>query len=127
MEGRIGVSMVSIREEHEFWLTLLVRHCDYILASLAPHEKAWQATARQYRFRFNHLLNSLPFIGNSDQLMKAAQEIFPIAYRFYLFQYQFEILKRMQKISLNKNVSPFNNMLLENNEYIRLLSFYVKC
>jgi hypothetical protein len=121
---------ISVFEEHAFWLEVLEDHAHFIHDFLSPSEVEYVNTAKQYIQLFRGLLSklsSLPPAGSvsSSEMITFAREIYPIANGYFHFVGHLQRLRIENKVNLNLTPTYLNGTLGENQEYLRMLRFYV--
>ncbi|KHF38982.1 DUF2935 domain-containing protein [Halalkalibacter okhensis] len=117
-------------EEHAFWLEILQDHAYFVRDHLSVVEEQYINVAEQYIRTFEQLRQKLKTIsqgmGVSDQAMIAfAREVFPIAKGYYQFEGQMQSLRIQNEVNLNLSPTYLNGTLSENEEYLRILSYYM--
>jgi hypothetical protein len=118
-------------EEHAFWLEILEDHAIFVRDNLSPTESKYVKRADEYRQAFRNLRNRLNQLSpsseaNSQGAIAMAMEIWPIANGYFQFEGKLQNLRINNLINLNLSPTYFNGTLSENQEYLRLLSYYVK-
>ncbi|MBM7584020.1 hypothetical protein JOC86_000557 [Bacillus pakistanensis] len=126
----MGYEKISVHEEHSFWLEILEDHAYFIRDFLSSNESKWVETAKVYITAFANLRRELSNIGidtdvNSQEMIQFSQRAFQIANRYYHFEGQLQRLRIENKINLNLTPSYLNGTLNENQEYLRILSYYI--
>lgn len=123
--------MISIWEEHLFWLEVLQDHAYFVRDHLAVTEKDYIETAHRYIQLFQDLLNQLNRLSPTVQSQDAAQVEFSknaltVAQGYYEFEGALQSLRIDNKVNLNLSPTYLNGTLAENREYLRILSYLVK-
>lgn len=118
-------------EEHRFWLEILQDHAYFVRDHLSPSEKPWVAAANQYIDAFQAVLNHLARIppdapAQSQAMMILAAEAWRVSDSYYRFEGQIQQLRSRNQLNINLTPTYFNGTLLENGEYLRLLSYFVR-
>ncbi|WP_035351903.1 DUF2935 domain-containing protein [Fictibacillus gelatini] len=116
-------------EEHAFWLEILEDHAYFIRDFLSPDEERWVAGAQYYIHAFSQLRKKLQTISlqeteSSQKMIEFSNEAYPVAYGYYQFEGHLQRLRIENKVNLNLTPTYLNGTLNENQEYLRLLSFY---
>jgi hypothetical protein len=123
--------MISIWEEHLFWLEILQDHAYFVRDHLSPSETEYVQTAQQYINAFGDLLqrlNSVPRTsGPADEPMIAfAKWAWPAAKGYFEFEGKLQALRIDNQVNLNLSPTYLNGTLSENQEYLRILSALVQ-
>jgi hypothetical protein len=118
-------------EEHLFWIEVLEDHGHFLHDHLSPEESTWVRQAAAYIEAFAGLRRQLQQLGQGLPLQsKEMVEFSRSAYQTALGYYRLEGHAQSKRITneLNVNLTPsyFNGTLGENQEYLRILSFYVQ-
>lgn len=121
---------ISVYEEHAFWLEVLEDHAHFIHDFLSPSEVQYVNIAKQYIQLFRGLLNKLSNYpatesASSTQMITLAREIYPIANGYFHFEGQLQRLRIENKVNLNLTPTYLNGTLGENQEYLRMLGYFV--
>ena len=122
---------ISPWEEHAFWLEILQDHGYFVRDHLSPTEQQYIIIAQQYIDSFAYLRDKLRELERgsdvSNQMMvEFAQEAFPVAEGYYRFEGQMQSLRIQNLINLNLSPAYLNGTLSENEEYLRILTYYAK-
>jgi hypothetical protein len=122
--------LISPWEEHGFWLEILEDHAYFIRDHLSPIEEQYVATAIKYIDAFSNLRRRLGQINRdapvtSMELMEFSKAAWQIAYGYFQFEGMLQNLRIQNKVILNLSPTYLNGTLLENQEYLRILSYYV--
>ncbi|WP_078554734.1 DUF2935 domain-containing protein [Bacillus alkalicellulosilyticus] len=120
---------ISVWEEHQFWLEILEDHAHFIHDFLAPSETKWIDMAKQYITSFQQLQQQLQTIPStspldSNEMIQIAHLIEPYALGYYKFEGHIQQLRVFNEVNLNLPPTYLNGTLNENEEYLRLLSYY---
>lgn len=120
---------ISVWEEHLFWLEILEDHAIFVRDHLSPLEKEYIETAEEFRQGFAQLLVHLKKLPrnldeNSQQMITIAKEIWPVAFGYFQFEGKMQKLRIENRVNLNLSPTYLNGTLGENQEYLRLLTFY---
>lgn len=123
-------NLISPWEEHSFWLEVLEDHAYFVRDHLSPSEKEYVSTANQYIQAFGRLREMLSRINRnlssaSNELIEFSKEAWPIVTGYYQFEGLMQNLRVQNKVNLNLSPTYLNGTLGENQEYIRILSYYV--
>ncbi|MBY6036896.1 DUF2935 domain-containing protein [Fictibacillus nanhaiensis] len=118
-------------EEHRFWLEILEDHAYFIRDYLSPSESNWVEMAKKFIVAFAELrvqLQQLPvnMKESNTEAIHFSKKAYNLAYDYFQFEGHLQRLRIENKINLNLPPSYLNGTLNENQEYLRLLSFYVK-
>lgn len=122
---------ITVWEEHQFWLKILEDHAIFIHDYLAPQEQKWVVTAAQYILAFSQLRRELERIDprlpvSSDQMITFAREVFPVACGYFQLEGELQRLRIRNEVNLNLTPAYLNGTLSENEEYLRLLGYFVR-
>jgi hypothetical protein len=122
---------LSVSQEHRFWLDILQDHARFLLDHLSPHEKVWIEEADKYVHVFNCLLrklDDLPASSNaSSKLWIAyAKEAHTAAAGYYQLEGRLQALLIAEQVELSMSPALLNGTLTENQEYLRMLQYYVQ-
>ncbi len=123
-------SMISPWEEHSFWLEILEDHAYFVRDHLAPNEQPYVETANQYIQAFQQLRGQLSQLNRglsytSSELIQFSKEANPIVTGYFQFEGHLQSLRVQNKVNLNLSPTYLNGTLGENQEYIRILSYYM--
>lgn len=118
-------------EEHHFWLKILEDHAHFIHDYLSPSERNWVNVAGQYITAFRQLRIAAQKIDresdvSSEAMITLAREIYPVALGYFQFEGHLQHLRTKNEVNLNLSPTYLNGTLDENQEYLRLLSFYTR-
>lgn len=118
-------------EEHAFWLEILEDHAIFVRDHLSPAAAKFVKRADEYRQAFRNLrarLDRMPPSAqpSSQEAIALAIEIWPIANGYFQFEGKLQNLRINNLINLNLSPTYLNGTLNENQEYLRLLSYYSK-
>lgn len=127
----VETSYIRPWEEHSFWLEILEDHAYFVRDHLSPSEQTFVETANQYVQAFSQLRKrlaavpkNLPF--DSRELMEFSREAWPIVTGYFQFEGHLQSLRVQNKVNLNLSPTYLNGTLGENQEYIRILSYYTQ-
>ncbi|WP_146241135.1 DUF2935 domain-containing protein [Paenibacillus sambharensis] len=116
--------------EHLFWIGILEDHAVFVIDHLSARETRWMEAASGYRAPFAQLRTQLqtldPALPVSDERMIAfARNAQSLAHSYY--QFEGELQRRRIENTVDIQLMPvyFNGTLLENEEYLRILGYYV--
>ncbi|WP_245308211.1 DUF2935 domain-containing protein [Halalkalibacter urbisdiaboli] len=123
-------SEITPWEEHSFWLEILQDHAYFVRDHLSVTERQFVSTAQQFVESFERLRLDVkginPRLGVSDQAMiDLARAIFPVAEGYYQFEGKMQSLRIQNQVNLNLSPTYLNGTLSENEEYLRILSYYI--
>ncbi|MEH7075295.1 DUF2935 domain-containing protein [Neobacillus drentensis] len=124
------MTTISVWEEHLFWLEILQDHAIFVRDHLSPEEKNEIAMAERFISSFGILLNNLrkidPALSSSgSEWVSFAQQAYSVAYEYYRYEGHLQNLRIKNQINFNLSPTYLNGTLSENQEYLRLLSYYV--
>ncbi|WP_325176790.1 DUF2935 domain-containing protein [Paenibacillus alkalitolerans] len=127
----LTASDLSAWEEHRFWVEILGDHARFVRDALSPEEAGWVAAAQAYIGDFRRLRESLSGLPPSAPASSAAMIRFAVesqgtAASYYRFEGGLQHLRIFNRVNLDLTPSFLNGTLNENQEYLRLLSFYVQ-
>ncbi|MFC0560293.1 DUF2935 domain-containing protein [Halalkalibacter alkalisediminis] len=122
---------ISPWEEHAFWLEILQDHAYFVRDHLAATEQQYINIAQQYIESFTYLREKLRGLDRGEDvqtqvMVEFAKEVFPVAEGYYRFEGQMQSLRMQNVVNLNLSPTYLNGTLSENEEYLRILSFYMK-
>ncbi|MFS0836637.1 DUF2935 domain-containing protein [Paenibacillus sp. 1P03SA] len=122
---------LSVWTEHRFWLGILYDHATFVWQALAPSEQPLIQAANGFRQTFAGLIKQVELTPqdlpvSSPVMIKLAQDVLPAASGYYQFEGHIQSLRISNKIVLELTPSYFNGTLIENEEYLRLLSFWTR-
>lgn len=119
-------------EEHRFWLEILDDHAHFVRDYLSPTEGQWVRLAQQYIDAFHGLrirlsqLNPQQLDAKAPEMVAISQSIYPVAAGYYRFEGEMQRLRILNEVNLNLTPTYLNGTLNENQEYLRLLQYYVQ-
>ncbi|WP_068777014.1 DUF2935 domain-containing protein [Paenibacillus sp. FJAT-26967] len=122
---------LSVWEEHRFWLGILYDHATFVWQDLAPSEVPLIRQAEEFRQAFAAIIQRVDQIPhdlpvNSDPMIQLAAEAQTLAHSYYEFEGHIQHLRIDNAIVISLTPSFFNGTLIENEEYLRLLSFWTQ-
>lgn len=122
---------ITIREEHLFWLEVLEDHAHFLRDYLSPAETAWWPEADRYIVRFREAVERAKMLPNdapaSSEIMIAfARTVYPLAEGYFRLEGQIQHLRLFNQININLTPSYFNGTLGENQEYLRMLGYWIR-
>ncbi|MGG1679115.1 DUF2935 domain-containing protein [Neobacillus sp. NRS-1170] len=123
-------SAISIWQEHLFWLEILQDHAIFVRDHLSIEEKEAISIAERFKESFGALLNSLQQL-NPDLSASASEQIafseqaYSVSFEYYRFEGHLQNLRIKNEINLNLSPTYLNGTLNENQEYLRILSYFV--
>ena len=125
------MNLISIWEEHLFWLEVLQDHAYFVRDHLSVTETQYVKTARDYINHFQELLNVLntlpPSIeANHPSQVEFSRRAMKVARGYYEFEGTLQALRIDNQVNLDLSPTYLNGTLGENREYLRLLSYLVK-
>ena len=123
------MTTISVWEEHLFWLEILQDHAIFVRNHLSPEEKNEIAMAERFISSFGILLNNLRKIDqglsfSTSELISFAKQAYSVAYEYYRYEGHLQNLRIKNEINFNLSPTYLNGTLSENQEYLRLLTFY---
>jgi len=123
--------MISLWEEHLFWLEIIQDHAYFVRDHLAVNEVEYVRTAKQYIHLFDDLLKQLSYLSpdllhNDPELIGFSRKAWPIAKGYFDFEGSLQALRIENAVNLNLSPTYLNGTLSENQEYLRFLSYLVK-
>ncbi|WP_438444230.1 DUF2935 domain-containing protein [Gorillibacterium sp. sgz5001074] len=121
----------NVLEEHRFWLKLLEDHAQFLLERLAPDECNWRSRAARYAGGFAALLSQLdglpaPPAAGSAAWIGFAKEAHPWAAGYYQLEGHLQSSLLAGGVGLRLPPVFLNGTMNENQEYLRLLKYYVQ-
>lgn len=126
----VEANIISPWEEHSFWLEILEDHAYFVRDHLSPSEQDYVATANHYIQAFCSLREQLAMLSRnlspaSRELVEFSQAAWPIVTGYFQFEGLMQNLRVQNKVNLNLSPTYLNGTLGENQEYIRILNYYV--
>jgi hypothetical protein len=123
--------LISLWEEHLFWLEVLQDHAYFVRDHLSPSEAKFVNTSQQYIQLFGELIAELGNIPHSaraadESMIYFSQKALPVAKGYFEFEGNLQALRIDNKVNLNLTPTYLNGTLAENQEYLRQLSFLVQ-
>lgn len=123
--------MISLWEEHVFWLEVLCDHAYFVRDHLSVSEGKYVQTAEQYIQLFDDLLKQLDLLSpnvvhNDPSAMEFSRRVWPIAKGYFEFEGALQALRIENAVNLNLSPTYLNGTLNENQEYLRILTYLVK-
>lgn len=127
-EGRV---LISLWEEHLFWLEVLQDHAYFVGAHLSPSETEYVNTSQKYIHLFGEFIAELSKIPHSagaadGSMINFSQRALTVAKGYFEFEGNLQALRIDNKVNLNLTPTYLNGTLAENQEYLRLLSILVQ-
>lgn len=121
---------ISPWEEHRFWLKILDDHAHFVRDYLSPEEKEYVKVANKYIDQFAYFRKKLRHLSpqsavSSPELIHFARDVHPVVYGYFSFESNLEYLRLRNKVNLNLTPSFLSGTLLENQEYLRILGYYI--
>lgn len=118
-------------EEHQFWLEIIQDHAYFLFEALSPSEQHWINITCQYIAELGKLLTKLKQLdrflpAGSDAMIQFAREATPIACHYYQLDGHIGKLRIENQININLTPTYFNGTLNEEQEYVRMLQYYVR-
>ncbi|MCM3575768.1 DUF2935 domain-containing protein [Mesobacillus subterraneus] len=123
--------MISLWDEHSFWIEMLQDHAYFVRDGLSPNESEYVEIARQFIRLYGELLGELQSIprqtGYQDsQMIDFSRKAWQVAKSYYDFEGTLQSLRIDNKVNLNLSPTYLNGTLSENQEYLRILSYLVQ-
>lgn len=123
--------MISLWDEHSFWLEMLQDHAYFVRDGLSPNETEYVEIARQFIGLYEGLLDNLRSIprqaGYQDnQMIEFSRKAWQVAKNYFDFEGTLQSLRIDNKVNLNLSPTYLNGTLSENQEYLRILSYLVQ-
>jgi hypothetical protein len=120
--------MITLWDEHLFWLEMLQDHAYFVRDALSPAETEYVNIAQQFIGLYGDLLANLRKIPrtanyNDQVMMDFSRKVWPVAKSYYDFEGTLQALRIDNKVNLNLSPTYLNGTLSENQEYLRLLSY----
>ncbi|MFD2443797.1 DUF2935 domain-containing protein [Bacillus sp. CGMCC 1.16607] len=124
-------NIISVWEEHLFWLEILQDHAYFVRDHLSVSEIEYVGHAQQYIHLFGDLITVLKSIPHTvDQtnegMIQFARKAWPIVKGYFEFEGTLQSLRIDNKVNLNLSPTYLNGTLAENQEYLRLLSEWMQ-
>ncbi|MFZ7946596.1 MULTISPECIES: DUF2935 domain-containing protein [Bacillaceae] len=121
---------LRVWEEHLFWLEILQDHANFVRDHLSVEQIQEIEIAKRFIQSFDTLLNHLwqldpVFDVSSSEMTGFANQSYSVAYDYFRFEGNVQNLRLKNQININLSPTYFNGTLSENQEYLRLLSYYV--
>jgi len=106
-------------------------HAHFIHDNLSPFEQRWVNIALNYIVAFQDLRKQLFAIdrdlpASSPDMIQFARLAYPVAYGYYRFEGHMQRLRLNNQVNLNLTPAYINGTLDENQEYLRLLLYYMQ-
>ncbi|MED4229183.1 DUF2935 domain-containing protein [Neobacillus cucumis] len=122
---------ISVWEEHLFWLEILQDHAIFVRDHLSVEERNAISTAEGFNQSFQSLLTRLKQLNpslsySSGEMVSFAQQAYPTVYEYFRYEGHLQNLRIKNDINLNLSPTYLNGTLNENQEYLRLLSYFLK-
>ncbi|MGM0920097.1 MAG: DUF2935 domain-containing protein [Bacillota bacterium] len=123
--------MISLWEEHLFWLEVLQDHAYFVRDHLSASEVEYVNTSQQYINLFSNLISMLGSIPHSvnytdDEMIYFSKRAWQVAKGYFEFEGKMQNLRIDNKVNLNLSPTYLNGTLAENQEYLRFLSQLVQ-
>lgn len=117
-------------EEHSFWLEILEDHAYFVRDHLSPSETHYVEIAERYIKAIKELRERLSGLDrnlstSSRELISFSEEVWPIITGYFQFEGLMQSLRLKNQVNLNLTPTYLNGTLSENEEYIRILSYYM--
>lgn len=122
---------LSVSEEHRYWLAILEDHARFLLERLAPGETEWRNDAARAAAGFASLrehLDTLPLPSKAGapEWIAFAKTAHQRAAGYYQLEGRLQARLLAGSVELRLPPSFLNSTLNENQEYLRLLRYYVQ-
>ncbi|WP_338016887.1 DUF2935 domain-containing protein [Paenibacillus antri] len=116
--------------EHLFWIGILEDHAVFVIDHLSARETRWAEAAHDYVQAFGRLRTQLQALDaalpvDNESMIDFARIAQPVAHGYYRFEGELQRLRISNAIDLQLMPVYFNGTLLENEEYLRILGYYV--
>lgn len=123
--------MISLWDEHIFWLEMLQDHAYFLRDHLSPAEVQYVNMAQNYIQYYEDLLVELQKIPKTAQatdqeMILFSRKVWPVVKGYFDLEGHIQALRTQNKVNVNLVPSYFNGTLLENEEYLRILSYLVQ-
>ncbi|RSD29080.1 DUF2935 domain-containing protein [Mesobacillus subterraneus] len=123
--------MISLWDEHWFWLEMLQDHAYFARDALSPSEEEYVQIAIQFIDLYGDLLSDLQGIPrtaqfNDPRMIEFARKAWQVVKAYYDFEGTLQALRIDNKINLNLSPTYLNGTLSENQEYLRILSYLMQ-
>lgn len=123
-------SLISPWQEHAFWLEILEDHSIFLRDHLSSTEQQYVTVANQFIQSFGKLRAKLMAVDknvsfNSTELIQFSKEALQIAADYYQLEGLMQNLRVQNKVNFNLTPTYLSGTLMENREYLRILSYYV--
>lgn len=120
---------INVWDEHLFWLGILQDHAIFVRDHLSKEDEEEISIAERFIQFFLMLLNELhqisPTLGvSSNELVEFAKRSYSVSFEYYRFEGQLQNLRIKNRINLNLSPTYLNGTLNENQEYLRILSYF---
>lgn len=112
------MQIVSARE-HQFWLKILEEHALFIYDHLSPREREQVRQAEAFVLAYQQLQRRVPPDGAAQQSF--GQEALEVSQRFWSYKVKLLGERIHNTVVLNLTPAFFNGIIMELEEYIRLL------
>ncbi|CAM3798102.1 DUF2935 domain-containing protein [Mesobacillus thioparans] len=122
--------MITLWDEHSFWLEMLQDHAYFVRDALSPVEVDYVNQAEQFIRLYTDLLERLQNIprdaGYEDsQMIDFARRAWTVAKNYFDFEGTLQAMRIDNQINLNLSPTYLNGTLSENQEYLRILQYLV--
>jgi hypothetical protein len=127
----VANQIITIWEEHLFWLEVLQDHAYFIRDHLSAAEEEYVDVSQQYIQLFGELIEQLYRVprtaGHGDETMaQFSNRVWPVAKGYFEFEGMLQSLRIDNKVNLNLSPTYLNGTLAENQEYLRFLGYLLK-
>nr|WP_166241866.1 DUF2935 domain-containing protein [Paenibacillus turpanensis] len=122
---------LTLEQEHRFWLEVLEDHAYFVRDHLAPEESNWIEQTQVYINRFSELLSNVPSAASAGNApaspiwVQFARNVYPVAFGYFQFEGRMQRLRIANEVNLNLTPTYLNGTLNENQEYVRMLAYWV--
>ncbi|WP_079508947.1 DUF2935 domain-containing protein [Mesobacillus jeotgali] len=122
--------MISLWDEHKFWLEMLQDHAYFVRDALSPVEKEYVEQAVKFIDLYDDLIERLQRIPPSadftdSRMIDFAKRAWTVAKTYLDFEGTLQALRIDNKINLNLSPTYLNGTLSENLEYLRILKYLI--
>ena len=123
--------MISLWDEHSFWLEMLKDHAYFVMDTLPANETEYIEIAKQFIRSYDDLLVKLQSIPRNasyqdSEMIDFSKRAWKVAKNYFDFEGTLQSLRIDNKINLNLSPTYLNGTLSENQEYLRILSYLVQ-
>ena len=122
---------ISVYEEHLFWIEILGDHAHFLFDNLSPSETPWIRQAGEYIRAFRQARQDLEQLPpdtpvTSEAMKRFSAAVYPTALGYFQLEGTVQSRRLLNQINVNLTPTYFNGTLNENQEYLRLLGYYIR-